>query len=316
MKVFSALTSHQRAVLQALFVTFLWSTSWVLIKLGLMDIPALTFAGLRYMLAFLVLLPFVARGDHIGDLRRLSRRGWGLLIALGVLLYAVTQGAQFMGLSLLPAVTVSLIYNMTPILVALLAMPTLGEIPTRQQWLGMAIFIVGALVYFYPIALPEGQLTGVLIVAIGVCAGAGGTILGRSANRSAQVSPLAVTTVSMGVGAVLMLGAGAITQGIPPLSPINILVITWLAVVNTAFAFTLFNRTLRTLSAMESSLINNTMMVQIAILAWIFLGEDLDGRQIAGLVLAAVGVLIVQLRRRAPVFAAPSAAVIPPAARR
>jgi len=35
---------HLRAVLQALFVTFLWSTSWVLIKLGLKDIPPLTFA--------------------------------------------------------------------------------------------------------------------------------------------------------------------------------------------------------------------------------------------------------------------------------
>ena len=42
---------HRNALLQALFVTFLWSTSWVLIKLGLRDIPALTFAGLRYGLA-------------------------------------------------------------------------------------------------------------------------------------------------------------------------------------------------------------------------------------------------------------------------
>jgi len=45
------------AVLQALFVTFLWSTSWVLIKIGLEQIPALTFAGLRYSLAFLCLVP-------------------------------------------------------------------------------------------------------------------------------------------------------------------------------------------------------------------------------------------------------------------
>jgi drug/metabolite transporter (DMT)-like permease len=52
---------HQQAVLQALLVTFLWSTSWVLIKIGLQDIPALTFAGLRYSLAFVCLLPFAFR---------------------------------------------------------------------------------------------------------------------------------------------------------------------------------------------------------------------------------------------------------------
>ena len=56
-------TPHLTAVFQALFVTFLWSTSWVLIKIGLTDIPALTFAGLRYGLAFLCLLPFFFRSQ-------------------------------------------------------------------------------------------------------------------------------------------------------------------------------------------------------------------------------------------------------------
>ncbi|MEZ4516648.1 MAG: EamA family transporter [Chloroflexota bacterium] len=51
------LSPHTRAVLQALLVTFLWSTSWVFIKLGISDIPPITFAGLRYFLAFLVLIP-------------------------------------------------------------------------------------------------------------------------------------------------------------------------------------------------------------------------------------------------------------------
>lgn len=77
------------------------------------------------------------------------------------------------------------------------------------------------------------------------------------------------------------------------------MIILWLAVVNPAFAFTLWNRTLRTLSAMESSIINNTMLFQIALLAWVFLGERLTGRQALGMVLAALGTLAVQVRGRA-----------------
>jgi drug/metabolite transporter (DMT)-like permease len=73
-----------------------------------------------------------------------------------------------------------------------------------------------------------------------------------------------------------------------------------LAVVNSALAFTLWNRTLRTLSAMESSIINNTMLVQIVLLAWLFLGESLTWRQVAGMVLVAAGTLIVQIRKRPP----------------
>jgi len=38
-------------------------------------------------------------------------------------------------------------------------------------------------------------------------------------------------------------------------------------------------------------------LIQIAILAWIFLGERLSARAILGLALAATGTLIVQLRR-------------------
>lgn len=51
------------------------------------------------------------------------------------------------------------------------------------------------------------------------------------------------------------------------------------------------------LSALEASLINNTMLIQIAVLAVLFLGERLTAMQVAGLTLAGVGVLSVQLAR-------------------
>jgi drug/metabolite transporter (DMT)-like permease len=78
----------------------------------------------------------------------------------------------------------------------------------------------------------------------------------------------------------------------------NVLIITWLAVVNTAFAFTLWNHTLQTLDAFESSVINNTMMIQIPILAIIFLGERLTASEFAGLGIAILGTLLVQFSRR------------------
>jgi drug/metabolite transporter (DMT)-like permease len=48
-----------KSVLIALLVTFLWSTSWVLIKVGLVDIPALPFAGLRYLFASIILFIYM-----------------------------------------------------------------------------------------------------------------------------------------------------------------------------------------------------------------------------------------------------------------
>jgi hypothetical protein len=68
------LSRHSRSILQALFATFLWSTSWVLIKTGLQEIPALTFAGLRYFIAFLLLLPLLFKPEIRRGLRGLGRR--------------------------------------------------------------------------------------------------------------------------------------------------------------------------------------------------------------------------------------------------
>ena len=49
---------------------------------------------------------------------------------------------------------------------------------------------------------------------------------------------------------------------------------------------------------MESSIINSTMLIQIAILAGIFLGEQVSWQEGIGMGLAAIGVIIVQIRKR------------------
>jgi drug/metabolite transporter (DMT)-like permease len=293
----SSASVHARAVWQALFVTFLWSTSWVLIKMGLADIPPLTFAGLRYFLAFLALLPFYGRANRTRPFRSFTRREWGLLAGLGLLYYTITQGSQFLGLAYLPAITFSLLLNSTAVVVAVLGILLLRERPSAWQWGGTAVFIAGALIFFYPLAIPAGQAVGYGVALIHVLATSLSSVVGRAVNRQQNLPPLAVTLVSMGIGSVVLLGLGTAVEPWPHLDANGWLLVIWLALVNTAFAFTLWNHTLRTLSAMESSVINNTMLIQITILAWLFLGETITWVELVGLVLAAVGALVVQVKR-------------------
>jgi drug/metabolite transporter (DMT)-like permease len=291
-------SSHTKAVLQALLVTFLWSTSYVLVKVGLADIPALTFAGLRYTIAFVVLLPFALRKRQYEQMRTLPRTLWLRLILLGILFYSITQGSNFWALVYLPAATTSLLFNFTPVIVAFLSAVLLNE-PTRiNQMIGVTIFISGSIVYFYPMQIPFQEILGLTIAFVGVLANGLSSVLGRHINRDSGLDPSVVTVISMGIGAAVLLVVGLLVQGLPSLNWRHWAIILWLAVVNSAFAFTLWNHTLRSLSATESSVINNTMLVQIAVLAWIFLGEQLDTRELIGLVLATVGVMVFQLSRR------------------
>lgn len=289
-------SKHFRAILQALFVSFLWSTSWVLIKFTLQDIPPLTFAGLRYTLAAVFLLPGLIRNET--QIKTFSKKDWKQLILLGIIFYALAQGGMFLALNNLEAVTLSLLLNFSAVVVALLSIFAIREIPTKLQWLGIVIFMGGVMVYFYPFSSLGGRWPGFVFAGIAVISYSIATLMGRSINRQKLAKPVVITGVSMGIGGILMLVAGLAFEEFPGLTLTNLAVILWLAAVNTAFAFSLWNRSLQTLSAVEASLINNTMLIQIALLAWIFLDETLTFADLIGLGIAALGVLLAHLKPR------------------
>lgn len=292
-------SGHGAAVATAAFVTFLWSTSWVLIKVGLAaDLPPLPFAGLRYAVAAFCLLPFaLATAERRNLLATLDRRSWRSLSALGLLYIAVAQGGQFAALALLPASAVSLLLSLTPVVVAFGSGALLGEKPTPLQAAGTFVAVSGAALYFFPTGAALPSAAGLAAGLVALVSNAGSALLGRRVNRDTHLPPLLVTFVSMSIGAAALLGAGVAAQGWPALGPRELAIVAWLAVVNTAFAFTLWNRSLRVLTAVESSVLNGLMLPQIALLAVLFLGESLSGRQVVALVLAAAGALAVQIRR-------------------
>lgn len=291
--------SRLKAILLAMLVTFLWSTSWVLIKWGQSQVGPLTFAGMRYMLAFLVLLPFLLRRATRTELLSLSRSEWVKLILLGFLYYFITQGAQYFSLTLLPSVTVSLMLNLTSIFVVGLGIVWLNEKPGWIQWVGLILNLLGIYIYFAPVAFERSQLIGLVVIIVGLIANAIGSVMARDINRVGRLSPLVVTAPSMGIGAALMLFVGVLTEPAPALQVSGWLMIIWMAVVNTAIAFTIWMYTMKSLTAMESTIINSTMLFQVAILAWVFLGEGLTSKQIIGIVVGGIGAVLVQVHLKA-----------------
>jgi drug/metabolite transporter (DMT)-like permease len=290
---------HLIAILQALLVTFLWSTSWVLIKIGLADLPPLLFAGVRYTLAALILAAaYLARPGAARSLRSLSRGDLLQLGLLGILLYSVAQGSMFFALSLLPAIPVNLVLTFTTPVVSLMGVVLLREWPGRVQWAGVLLAGAGGWLYFTPFTPGAMSVTGLAVAGLCMLANAGASILGRRMNRRADLDPMLITLVSMGMGSLLLLGVGAATATTARFSLRILLILVWLAAVNTAFAFTLWNWTLRSLTAVESSVLNSTMMVQIAILAWMFLGEGVSWRQVIAMGMTALGAVLVQLRTK------------------
>ena len=208
---------------------------------------------------------------------------------------AITQGSHYVALSLLPAITQSMLLNLTPVLVLLMGIAFLDETPTKGQLLLIVIGLFGILIYFYPMNLPIMQLIG-LFIAIGeLVANAFSSLLGRKINRDSIEHPVVITSLSMGIGSVVLLLSGLVLEGIVPISPLSLAYILWLAIINTAFAFTLWNRAMRVLRAVDIALINSTMLPQIVILSVLFLGEIPDTLDWIGLALLALSISLIQI---------------------
>lgn len=289
------------AIIQALFVTTLWSSSFIIIKFGLGEIPPITYAALRYAFGSLILvILIVGQKEMRSELRNRSKRWWSALVFYGIIYIAITQGTQFLGLLYLPAITFSLILNMTPLLVLLLAIPWIGEKPSRLEF-GLVIFgIIGVILYFFPLDFAGVSILGLVIAFVSLFANAMSSIVGRAVNRRRDTSPLIITGIMMSVGSVFLLAFSLMIEPLTPLSPVSWLNILWLAFVNTALAFTLWSRSQRVLRAIDMTLINSTMMPQIVILSIIFLGEFpeyLDWIGIAILVFSVTVVQYIQTKR-------------------
>jgi drug/metabolite transporter (DMT)-like permease len=283
-------------VFQALFVTVLWSSSWVIIKFGLEEIPPIIFSGLRYVSASIILLAIIfSNHKYRNEISKLNQRSWIQLAVYGLIFIAVTQGSMYIALSLLPAITVSLVLNFTIFIVVILSALLLKETPSVLQLVFIAIGLIGVIIYFYPIDLPLNEFMGLIVVSIGVIANALASILGRGINRAKNISPIIITALSMVFGSIALLTFGLGLEGFPNLSLISIFYILWLSVVNTALAFTLWNKTMQKLRAIDSTLINSAMLPQTVILALLFLGEMPDILEWGGLFLLAVSMIVVQV---------------------
>ncbi|MHA2246245.1 MAG: DMT family transporter [Candidatus Hodarchaeales archaeon] len=287
-------------VIQALFVTILWSSSWVIIKFGLEEIPPLIFAGLRYFLSAMILLAVIfSNTDHRNALKTQSKNWWISIVIYGILFITITQGGQYIALKLLPAITVSFVLNLTTFMVIFLSIGLLKEVPSMVQIFFFLIAFLGVIFYFYPIDL-DVEFFGLIVLLTLVFANAFSSILGRSINRAKTVHPIIVTGLSMVLGSIIMLLTGIVIDGVQilfSLSIISVFYIVWLGVINTALAFTLWNKAMQKLRAMDMTIINSTMLPQIVILSIIFLGEMPILKEWVGIFLIAGSTLLIQLNQ-------------------
>lgn len=165
-------------------------------------------AGLRLAMASALLLPFTLRARAAG---RFDRRLAGAAV-LGGLAYAVHFGSWVASLYLTTVAASVTLVTATPLLLAVVALVTGRDRPSRALWLALLFAGVGvSLIGGYDLGSDTDALLGDLLAVVGAAAMAAWLLLGR---RLGEFDVLAFSGMATGVAALLLLTTAAV-MGLP-----------------------------------------------------------------------------------------------------
>lgn len=278
-----------------LFVlSILWGGSFVLIALGLRDLPPLTLVALRVSLAALCLWGWFALR---GQLRVLLHAPWRKLLIMGAMNNALPFSLIFWGQTHLMAGVASILNATSPLFAVLIAAwITRHEALSLHRVSGVGVGMLGVAVTVGVSALYG--MHGVLLAEVAILlASISYAASGTYANRTLRgLKPLAIGAGQLTTASLIMLPVALAFDGVPDLSAVS--QTTWwalavLVVPCTAMAYSLYFRLLTEAGAANALLVTQLVPISAIVLgAWV-LNEQLQVRHMigGGLVLLGLAVL-------------------------
>lgn len=283
-------------LLESVLVVGIWSTSFPLVKISLAELSPLQVAGVRYFGAFVALIPFLLTRSR-KTLKKLPLGSWVRLGAMGVIGYPLGNGLLFWGLQFLHTTTSAFLLNAMPLATLALGVVWLKESPTRVQLVGLVVAL-GSGVFFFGTNIPSADVVPIVATLLGaVCLAVFG-VMAREFARDGQVDGVTLA------GVPLFIGGGLLVIMVPPADAPSarvFFVLVWLAVVNSALAYLVWNHALRRLQAFEISIVANLMPMGTALIAPLLVGETVEAGAWLGMGVALAGVILVGLGGRRPV---------------
>ena len=159
------LTRHQLEGVAIIINTIIWSAASPIFKWALVDIPPFTMAFFRFLIASLILLPFVF------NKLKISIDDFYKLLVLSFVGIALHIAFFYLGLSLAPSINVPIISSTTPILLIIGGMFFLHEKPKRKVVSGTLVSLIGFFIIILQPILEQaavGSIIGNIYYALSV----------------------------------------------------------------------------------------------------------------------------------------------------
>ena len=286
------------AALALLLAILIWASNSIMVKVVLREITPLTLTWLRFLLAALFYVPFVAATWRSAP--RYSPREWVLLVGAGVALVPVFSLTLYWALTYTSVVNTALVRMTEPAWVLLLGATVLGERATRRQLAGLALALAGtaALVLLggQPSVSGDHHILGIAFMVANSLAWVGYILCIKNLLLRHRVTPVTIHAALAG-SAVLFLVTGptqaaGIAREAAAMSPFAWSLVVAMALIVTIGSNQLFSYGLQRVTAGAAAAYSYLTPVLAAVLAWLFLGEPITAVVVVCGIVIASGVYL------------------------
>jgi drug/metabolite transporter (DMT)-like permease len=279
--------------LLAIFCCLLWATPFAFVKITLEYLPPLTVAGLRFLIAGLIQIPFCTTPlSPFRLLRRETRTVLLVSLFQTVLLYA----GFFIALNMVRGAQAAIIVGSGPLIAAVAAHFTMHNDRLSRRIVQSLLFgIAGILVIslatkpWEPVGWRE--FCGILILLGSSVVSAAGNIV--VAKKRGTLSAWELNSIQMMMGGAVLMLCALFFEGIPSLHqpPRFYGALIWLAFVSAA-AFGIWFHLLSRVKVSQLNIWKFLIPPVGAILSWVLIpGEHPDLLTLGGMVLIVLGII-------------------------
>lgn len=303
------------AYLMLTAVAAIWGAALTIIKATLEFFPFVIFLTYRFFLTSLIMIPVLVilyEGKkllpHLPQNYLLKKDFW-LFIFVGLLGSSINLTLLFWGIENTTALSASLIYISTPVLVIATAAAFLKEKVTKQEISGLTLAVLGTLAITLSPTVGQDGKTGTVLGNLIVWASAVtwvAYVLLAKAELKKGVPPLFLVTVSFFVGflsllplALLQTGSLARLLDLVVQQPLGAHLGVWyMALASGALAYWLYQEGQKRIEASEATIFTYLQPLFTAPLALLWLGEKVTIPFLAGASVIVVGVAVAEWKRR------------------
>src|SRR5205809_6937890 len=277
-----------------LTLCIVWSSTWLAIKVGLRDLPPISYAAIRFVIAVIVLLAVSA-----GRVRLLPQRvsDYVLLAFTGVVMFAVNYGLLFWAELYVSSGLSAVLQATIPIFGMVFAHFVIPNEALRRARIAGALVALGGVAVICSRLLDFGGLLafwGGVAIVFGAAGAAFSNVLLKA--RAIQLAPAMIAAWQMIFGAAPLLVSGLIIEGNPlrfHWAALSIFCLLYLAVIGSALTFLLLYWLLPRMSVAKLQTVSLITPPGAVLLGWAVGGEKFSLLSLLGACFVLAGVWMI-----------------------